>query len=135
MKCFLQSQTLFYILIIISLNMICYYFYIGNVTINDLYIPNINIIIYMILKFFFKKNAIPSVYIGIKIWMYDSTFYSKKYKCPLMFLFYLEIIDPTFIYFLWKKWMLHSSLAYMQLNQISPNVLTTNHVKGRFIRA
>ena len=46
LKCFLQSQTLFYIWIIISLNMICYYFHIGNVTINDLYIPNINIIIY-----------------------------------------------------------------------------------------
>ena len=76
----------------------------------------------MILKFFFKKNAIHSIYIGIKIRMYDSTFYSKKYKCPLMFLFYLEIIDPTFIYFLLKKWMLHSSLAYMQLNQISPTV-------------
>ena len=29
--------------------------------------------------------------------MYDSTFYSKKYKCPLMSLFYLEIIDPTLL--------------------------------------
>ena len=52
--------------------------------------------------------------------MYDSTFYSKKYKCPLMSLFYLEIIDHTLLFLSIKKWMLHSSLAYMQLHQTSP---------------
>ena len=57
------------------------------------------------------------------MWMYDSTFYSKKYKCPLISLFYLEIIGHTLISFFYKKIrMLHSSLAYMQLNETSPNV-------------
>ena len=57
--------------------------------------------------------------------MHDLTFYSKKYKCPLMSLFYLEIIDPTSIFLFIKKWMLHSSLAYMQLKETSPTVLFT----------
>ena len=33
----------------------------------------------------------------------DSTFYSKKYKCPLMSLFYLEIIDHTSLFLSIKK--------------------------------
>jgi hypothetical protein len=54
--------------------------------------------------------------------MYDISFYSKKYTCPLMCLFYLEIIDHTLIFLFIKKWMLNSSPAYMQLNQTSPTV-------------
>ena len=42
-------------------------------------------------------------YIGIKIWMHDSTFYSKKHKCPLMSLFYLEIIDHTLLFLFIQK--------------------------------
>ena len=42
-----------------------------------------------------------------------------------MYLFYPEIIDHTLIFLFIKKWMLHSSLAYMQLNQISPTVNCT----------
>ena len=57
----------------------------------------------MILKFSYEKNSITSIYIGIKIWMYDSTFYSKKYKCTLMSLFYLEIIDLTLLFLFIKK--------------------------------
>jgi hypothetical protein len=56
--------------------------------------------------------------------MYDSTFYSKKYKCPLMSLFYLEIIDHTLLFLFIKKYMLYSSLAYMQLNEKSPTDLS-----------
>ena len=43
-------------------------------------------------------TSITFIYIGIKICMYDLTFYSKKYTCPLMSLFYLEIIDHTLIF-------------------------------------
>jgi hypothetical protein len=39
-----------------------------------------------------------------------------------MSLFYLEIIDHTLIFLFIKKWMLHSLLAYMQLNQTFPTV-------------
>ena len=49
--------------------------------------------------------------------MYDSTFYSKKYKCPLMSLFYLEIIVHTLILLFIKKNMLHSSLALCNLTK------------------
>ena len=38
-------------------------------------------------------TSITFIYIGIKICMYDLTFYSKKYTCHLMCLFCLEIID------------------------------------------
>ena len=62
--------------------------------------------------------------------MYDLTFYSKKYKCPLMCLLYLEIIDPTLIFLFIKKWMLHRLLAYMQLNQTgAPQLLKPNSNK------
>ena len=52
--------------------------------------------------------------------MYDLPFYLKRYECTLMSLFYLEIIHHTWIFLFIKKWMLHTSLAYMQLNQASP---------------
>ena len=52
--------------------------------------------------------------------MYDLTFYLKKYECTLMSLFYLELIDHTLIFLFIKKFMLHTSLAYMQLKQASP---------------
>ena len=73
-------------------------------------------------------TSITFIYIGIKICMHDLTFYSKKYKCPLMSLFYLEIIDPTSIFLFIKKWMLHSSLAYMQLKETSPTDVVCYYV-------
>ena len=54
--------------------------------------------------------------------MYDSTFYYEKYLCPLMSLFYLEIIDPTFIYFLKKngcyiaRWLICNLIKSPQLS-------------------